>query len=279
METRIYSNNTKYSIRQILLESIKGFKSSFYLARQLAKRDIKSQHRQSILGIFWVLVPVVMNAMIWIFLQGTGVINLSETGIPYPVFVLIGTTIWSIFGECLNMPMTTVNSNRSILTKINFEKEALISLGFIKLFFNLTIKLSLILFFLIYFRILPSQTILLFVPFLIVMILLFTSIGVLLMPLGVLYNDISKLIPIGLQLLMYVSPVLYAVPKSGLMQKVMYLNPLTYLLIDIRNSLTGMPIANWMFWGVLVLVTFFLSLIAMVVYRVSIPIITERMSA
>ncbi|WP_418263886.1 ABC transporter permease [Flavobacterium faecale] len=279
METRIYSNNTKYNIRQILLESIKGFKSSFYLARQLAKRDIKSQHRQSVLGIFWVLLPVVMNALVWVFLQGTGVINLSDTGIPYPVFVLIGTTIWSIFGECLNMPMTTVNSNRSILTKINFEKEALISLGFIKLFFNLTIKLSLILFFLIYFQILPSQTIWLFVPFLIVMILLFTSIGVLLMPLGVLYNDISKLIPIGLQLLMYVSPVLYAVPKSGLMQKVMYFNPLTYLLMDIRNSLTGMPIAHWMFWGVLVLVTFFLSLIAMVVYRVSIPIITERMSA
>lgn len=261
------------------MDSIKGYVSSFYLAKQLAKRDIKSQHRQSVLGFFWVLIPVILNAFTWIFLQGTGIISLSPTGIPYPVFVLIGTTVWSVFGECLNLPINCINGNKGIISKINFEKEALITIGFIKLFFNLLIKFGMLFIFLIFFRITPSLTILLFIPFILLMIILFTSIGIIISPLGILYNDISKVIPIIMQFLMYMSPVLYAVPKTGLIQKAMHLNPLTYLLTDIRNTLTGMPIENGSFWLFFLLIALLLSSIAMVVYRISMPIITERMSA
>lgn len=279
LETRIYSNSTKYSIKQILIKSIKGYSSSFHLAKQLAKRDIASLHRQSVFGIFWVILPVVMNALVWIFLQSSGTIQLTPTNIPYPLFALVGTTIWSIFGECLNMPMSTINGNRGIITKINFEKEALISLGFIKIGFNLLIKLGMILFFIIYFQVVLTESILFFFPFLVLMMLFFTSIGTIISPIGILYNDISKFIPIGLQLLMYITPVLYVVPKSGLMQTIMSLNPLSYIITDIRNTLTGMSIENGFFWLGFLIVTLFLSLIAMVVYRVSMPIITERMSA
>lgn len=279
LETRIYSNSNKYSIRQLLLESLKGYKNSFYLAKQLAKRDITSQHRQSIFGIFWVILPVLMNALVWIFLQSSGTINLTATSIPYPLFVLVGTTVWSIFGECLNMPIGTINGNRGIITKINFEKEALITLGFIKVGFNLLIKLGMILFFILYFQVVPTVSIVLFFPFLLLMMLFFISVGIIIAPIGILYNDISRFIPIALQLLMYITPVLYVIPESGLMQKIMSLNPLSYIITDIRNTLTGMPIENGIFWLFFLLVTLFLSLIAMVVYRVSMPIITERMSA
>lgn len=258
---------------------MKGYRTSFHLAKQLARRDITSQHRQSIFGVFWVIFPVIMNAMVWIFLQSSGTIQLTPTKIPYPLFALVGTTIWSIFGECLNMPMSAINGNKGIITKINFEKEALISLGFIKIGFNLLIKLSMILFFILYFKVMPVSSILLFIPFLLLTMLFFISIGIIISPIGVLYNDISKMIPIGLQLLMYVSPVLYVMPKSGLMQTIMSINPLSYIIIDIRNTLTGMPVEDHFFWLGFLVVTLFLSLIAMIVYRVSMPIITERMSA
>lgn len=211
METRIYSNSTKYSIKEILLKSTKGYRSSFYLAKQLAKRDITSQHRQSVFGVFWIILPVIMNALVWIFLQSSGTIQLTPTNIPYPLFALVGTAIWSIFGECLNMPMATINGNRGIITKINFEKEALISLGLIKIGFNFLIKLTMILFFIIYFQVVPTISMLFFLPFLLLVMLFFISIGIIISPIGILYNDVSKFIPIGLQLLMYITPVLYAV--------------------------------------------------------------------
>jgi len=279
LETRVYSNSNKYSIKDILWSSIKGYKSSFYLAKQLAKRDVKAQYRQSVLGVFWALVPVLMSAFVWILLQMSGAIQLSATAIPYPLFVLVGTTVWSIFGECLTMSITTVNANIGIITKINFEKEALITLGFLKLMFNLLIKFALIVVFMLYFQVVPTTSLLFFLPLLLITMLFFISIGILITPLGVLYGDISRLIPVILQLLMYVTPVLYMMPKEGFLKTIMSINPLTYFIIDLRNSLTGMPIEHWTFWLGTLCVTLLLSILAMIVYRVSIPIITERMSS
>lgn len=279
METKTYSNSNKYSIRQILFESLRGYKNSFYLAKQLAVRDIRSQYRQSILGVFWGLVPVLSNAFVWIFLQSSGTIKLDSTNVPYPLFVVLGTTIWSLFSECLMMPISTVNANIGIITKINFDKEALISLGFIKILFNLSIKLGLILFFLIYFQIMPSSSFIMFVPILGLIMLLFISLGIILTPIGVLYNDVNKFIPFLFQLLMYVSPVLYLTPKEGYMEKIISINPLSYIIIDIRNSLTGMPIENWFFLLAIFIFTIILALFSLIVYRVSMPILTERMSS
>ena len=279
METRIYSNSNKYSIKDIIVSSLRGYKSSFYLARQLATRDLKAQYRQSILGVFWALLPVLMSAFVWIFLQASGAIQLTATGIPYPLFVLIGTTIWSIFSECLNMPIGTVRGNVNIITKINFEKEALITLGFIKLLFNLLIKFSLIAAFMIYFQVAPTTSILFFIPLLFITIFFFISVGILITPLGMLYGDVSRLIPIAMQFLMYITPVLYVMPKEGVLKNFMSINPLTYFIIDLRNSLTGMPIENFTFWFTILFVTLLISLLAIIVYRVSMPIITERMSS
>lgn len=279
MEIRIYSNSNKYSIKDILLSSFKGFKTSFYLAKQLARRDVKAQYRQSILGVFWALIPILINAVVWIFLQSTGAIKLSPTSIPYPLFVLVGTTIWSIFGESLNMTILTVKSNINIITKINFEKEALITLGFIKLIFNLLIKFGLIFFFMIYFQVVPTISFLYFFPLLIITMLFFISLGTIITPLGVLYGDVSRFIPIALQILMYVTPVLYVMPSDGFLKLIMNMNPLTYFIVDLRNCITGAPIEHWFFWICIFIITLILTIAAMIIYRVSMPILTERMSS
>ncbi len=278
LEKRIYTSSNSYSFWKIVKDSLKGYRTSFYLAKQLAKRDIKSQYRQSFLGFFWAIAPLLFNSMVWIFLQRTGTIQLTETNVPYPVFVLIGTTLWSIIGECINLTMQSVNSNRGIVTKINFDKEALITLGLIKFFLNFSLKLSLITLFLVYFQIVPSLQILFFIPLLLLSVVFFIIIGVLITPLGLLYNDISRLIPISLQVLMYITPVVYSMPAKGLMRELMLLNPLSYIITDLRNSLTGFAIENPVFWIGLLITTVVLGILALAVYRVSMPILTERMS-
>jgi lipopolysaccharide transport system permease protein len=278
LEKHIYTSSNSYSFWDVVKASLKGFRDSFYLANQLAKRDIKAQYRQSFLGVFWAIFPALINSLVWIFLQSSGTIAVTETNVPYPAFVLIGTTLWGIIGECINLTSQSVNANRSIITKINFDKEALITLGLIKFFFNFLIKMGLIILFLIFFKIVPSIDILFFIPLLFLSIVFFVAIGTLLMPISLLYSDISRLIPIGLQFLMYATPVVYAMPPDGLMRKIMLLNPLSYIITDLRNMLTGYSIENPVFWFFGLLVTIVLSIIALVVYRVSMPILTERMS-
>lgn len=278
LQQHIYTSSNSYSFRGIVKASLKGFKDSFYLARQLAKRDIQAQYRQSFLGVFWAIFPTLINSLVWIFLQSSGTITVTTTNVPYPVFVLIGTTLWGIVGECINLTTSSVNANRSIISKINFDKEALIALGLIKFFFNFLIKIGLIILFLVFFKIVPSIEILYFLPLLFISIVFFVAIGTLLMPISLLYTDISRLIPIGLQFFMYATPVVYAMPADGLMRKIMLLNPLTYIISDLRNVLTGHGLENPVFWVFGIVTTVLLSIIALVVYRVSMPILTERMS-
>lgn len=279
LETRVYQSAKNYSISSVVKESLQGYKQSFYLAKQLAKRDISAQYRQSILGVFWAIAPVIMNAFVWIFLNGTGTIKLAQTSIPYPLYVIIGTTLWAIFTDCILLTITSVNANKSIITKINFHKEALVTLGFIKLVFNLLIKFILVIVLILYYHIPISSSIIYFIPFMLISILALVSIGILITPIGILYQDISRAVPIVMQILMYVTPVVYLMPKTGFMKTLMELNPFTYLVVNLRNSLTGFPIENLPVLVIYAILSIVLFLVSIIVYRIAMPIITERMSA
>lgn len=279
LEVKIYSDSNRYKLTAVLKQSVQGFRRSFYLARQLAGRDIKAQYRQSVLGILWAVVPVLMTSLVWIFLQSSGTISLDSTGLPYPVFVLMGTSIWSVWTECFTLPTITVNANKSIITKINFDKEALITLGFMKMAFNFLIKISMVALFMVLYGVTPGWSLLAFLPLLLLTIFFCLSIGIFLAPIGILYHDIGKAIPVVMQLLMYVSPVVYSSPRTGLMKNLMQWNPFYYMMDDLRHCLTGGVIEHGVFWIVLLLITSFLLMLSLVVYRVSMPIITERMSA
>ena len=279
LETKTYKSNVNYSVYKILKDCLRDYRDSFYLAKQLAKRDVGAQYRQSFLGIFWAFAPVLMNASVWIFLNLSGTIKLTQTNIPYPLFVVIGTTIWTVFTECLLMSISSVNANKSIITKINFQKEALITLGGIKLILNLLIKFILVIALMLVYQIPITLSILWFIPVLFISMLAFISLGILLTPLAILYHDITRVIPVLMQLLMYLTPVVYVIPQAGFMKILMELNPLTYLITNIRNTLTGLPLENGFFLLTFASCAILLALPAMIIYRISMPIITERMSA
>lgn len=279
METRVYESSKKYSLIRIIGASFDGFKNSRFLARQLATRDLRAQYRQSFLGFFWAFAPILINAAVWIVLRGTGTVQLAETPISYPLYVVVGTTLWTIFTECLSAPILAVNGNKSIITKINFDKEALITLSIIKVSVNSLIKFSLVIALLLYYSPAISSSLLFFVPLFLLSVLFFLSIGVLLTPIGVLYQDIGRAIPMTMQVLMYVTPVVYMMPESGWMRTIMTYNPLTYIVTDIRNTLTGLPVEHWSVHIGIGVTGLFLALLALVVYRISVPIITERMNS
>jgi len=121
---------------------------------------------------------------------------------------------------------------------------------------------------------------LLLLPLVLVMAVVFgTSLGLLITPIGLLYSDVSRLISMGLSLLMYITPVVYGIPKTGVMKTIMTYNPFTPFILTIRDVAVGSSpeFLNY-FIGLtgLGIVLFFIGL---VIYRVSIPVIVERLSA
>ncbi len=136
LETRVYQKQNNTKIGRLFKESISDILSSRFLAKQLAVRDIKAQYRQSYLGIIWAFVTPLTTAFVWIFLNGTGTIRLTDTGVPYPVYAFSGTLLWSIIADAINSPTQSTNAAKGIMSKINFPKEALILSGIYKLLFN-----------------------------------------------------------------------------------------------------------------------------------------------
>ena len=280
LETKIYQKENNIKLTKLFKESLSDIYSSRFLARQLAVRDIKAQYRQSYLGIIWAFIMPLTTAFVWIILNGTGTIRVTDTGIPYPVYAFTGTLIWSIITDSINSPMGSTNSARSILTKINFPKEALIISGIYKLLFNSSIKIILLLVFVFFYCVGFHWSLLLFPVAMLGAILFGTTIGLFITPLGMIYKDIAKIIAMGLGFLMYATPVVYAIPKEeGIMKTTMELNPFSPLILTARDIVVGTSPEYLNYFIGLILICIPLFFVALLFYRISIPVIVERMSA
>ena len=275
----IYEKQRKINLVKLLGHTLTDFFGSHFLALQLTRRDVSAQYRQSYFGILWLFITPLASAAIWVFLNSSGTITITDTGIPYPVYAFSGTLIWSILLESINAPMASTNAARGIISKINFPKEALVLSGIYKLLFNSSFKVLLLVVFIFAFGV-GFHWSLLLLPLVLVMAVVFgTSLGLLITPIGLLYSDVSRLISMGLSLLMYVTPVVYGIPKTGIMKTIMTYNPFTPFILTIRDvAVGGSPEFLNYFIGLtgLGIVLFFIGL---VIYRVSIPVIVERLSA
>jgi lipopolysaccharide transport system permease protein len=152
-------------------------------------------------------------------------------------------------------------------------------MGFFNILINLAIKMILVVFVLFFFGLMPSISFVYFIPIFLSTVILFMSIGVLLLPLEYMLPDVARIKQYGLMFFMYLTPVMYMTPKEGILSNIMRWNPVSYVIDGLRNSITGLPVNDTMFFIVYGIVALGLFLIATVLYRVMSPIIIQRISA
>ena len=249
------------------------------LAWQLAVRDIRAQYRQAALGLLWAFILPLAHTITWIFLSEAGIVTVSDTALPYPVYVFTGTMIWAIFMDAVNAPLQQTIAAKQMLAKINFPREALVVSGIYQTLFNGAIKIVLLLVSLMFLGIYPGWTLIWFPFGILSLILAGTAVGLLLTPVGMLYTDIGKSMPLLMQFLMYLTPVVFPMPSSGWAATIFKINPMTPLVLTTRSWLTGLSpgyLGYFFFVNVLIIA---LLMMVWVVYRTAMPILIERMSA
>lgn len=250
------------------------------LAWRLAVRDISAQYRQTVLGLLWALILPMANTGVWLFLSGSGIISVSDTGlVPYPIYIFAGTMLWSIFMDATNAPLQQTVAAKPILAKINFPREALIVSGIYQTLFNAGIKVAILIPAIFLLGVHPHWSLLWFPIGVFSLILTGTVLGLLITPVGVLYGDIGKSFPLVMQFLMYLTPVVFAIPASGLPAAILKTNPLTPLIQTSRDWLTGIPPEFLGYFIMVNLVVTILFFVMWVIYRAAMPILIERMSA
>ncbi len=249
------------------------------LSRRLFRRDLSAQYRQSLLGVLWAFVPPIMTSAIFIYLQSRNVINLGDTDIPYPVFVIVGTLLWQMFSESLNAPLKSVTAAKPLLAKINFPRISLIISAFYLTLFNSGIKLLVLVGVFLIFRMPLTWGLLLSPVAILMLILLGLALGLFLTPFGMLYTDVATMLPILLSLLFFLTPVVYPPPTAFPLSILSVLNPISPLLIASRDLITMGTITNVIPFTVVSGLTIIGLLVAWVIYHVALPVIIERMSA
>ena len=280
MKTTVYTPDSSLANPLVMVKTmLADLWAGRELAWRLSVRDISAQYRQSFLGIIWALILPLSNTLVWLFLNGTGIVAVQETSIPYPVYVFAGTMLWAIFMDSINAPMGQTNSARGMLAKLNFPREALLLAGIYKTLFNASIKIALMLCVLPFFKVNPGWSIFLFPLGVFSLILVGTAIGLFITPVGMLYTDVGRAMPLFMQFIMYITPVVFPVPKGGLVSTLFSLNPLTSLILTSRDWLTGGSPEFLFSFMVVNAVAVVLLLVSWIGYRLSLPILIERMSA
>lgn len=253
----------------------------FFISRELIwtlfLRDLRAQYRQSLMGYIWLFVPPLVTTLIWFFLNNQKIIQV-ETDIPYPVFVLIGTCIWSSFVALVQKPLAGFLDGKPVFMKLRVPHEAFIASAVLRAVFELVIRVSILIPVLWLFKVSIPATAWLFPVALLSIVLLGTALGLLLIPIGSLYTDIGNGVRSFIGLLMYTAPVVFPVPPgSGMLATIMKWNPLTPGIALSRDLLTTGSM-QWLMPSLICsLVSIVIIIFSAFLIRITMPHLVARM--
>jgi len=200
----------------------------------LVRRDILAIYKQTILGPLWFFLQPILTTLTFVIVFAR-VGRIYNSDLPPLLFYLSGLVLWSYFSECILRTSTFFKDNNPILSKVYFPRLivplSLIMTNLVKLAIQLCVFLLIYAYFLISTSALkPNAGILLF-PVLILLIAgLGLGTGMIISSLTTRYKDLSHLTTFGVQLLMFVSPVIF--PAAN------YLHS-SYRLLIMANPMTG----------------------------------------
>lgn len=263
--------------------AIKSMARNFPQARALAwrmlLRDTRAMYRQSLLGYVWLILPPVATVLVWVLLNSSSLVNIDAGEVPYPLFVITGTVLWTAFNASVMAMQEIMGSARSMLSKINFPHEALIMTAFGKALMNSVIPVLLLIPALMLYGINPGVGWLLFPVGFFVILLLGCATGLVFVPIGALYGDVGRGIQLALRFGFFVTPVIYAMPDGGLTRTLLLWNPVTAPLVSSRSWLIGGEGVFAWETALVCLVSVIVLLMATIMFKVVMPHLIERLNA
>lgn len=214
------------------------------LVMLFVRRDFVAKYKQTILGPFWFILNPLISTLMYT-LVFAGIANIPTENFPPQLFYLSGIVGWSYFAACLNGTSSTFLNNAGIFGKVYFPRLVSPVSLIISSVVQLGIQLLLLAVFMIYYRLsgyeIELSSYVLYIPLLIINIaLLGLGFGIVFSALTTKYRDLSNFLGFGVQLWMYITPVIY--PASAVPEKyriLVFLNPVAPLIEAFKFVLIG----------------------------------------
>lgn len=207
------------------------------------KRDFVTVYMQTILGPLWFFIQPLLTTITFTIIFGN-IAQLSTDGAPKIIFYMAGITLWNYFSNCLTSVAGVFTANASIFGKVYFPRLIMPLTVVISNLMKFGVQFLLFLCFVTYFvlqgQIHPNAYILLMPLIILLMALIAMGIGLVLTAMTAKYKDLNQLITFGVQLFMYITPVIY--PSSSIPENYKWLvdlNPLVPLFDYMRYAYLG----------------------------------------
>jgi len=231
-----------------------------YLLGQLIKRDVLLRYRGAMFGVLWMFLSPLFMLVIFAFVFGQ-IFQArwpQQTGdLPFWISLYSGLIVFNIFAETVSRASGAVRSYASFVKKIVFPLQILPLVPLGAALVHGTFGFFLLLAALASIGGLHWQ-ILLFPLLLIPAVLFALGLSWFVAAWGVFIKDMTQIVPMFVQMLMFMSPVFYplsAVPVA--LQPIYQYNPLGVVIETTRSVITGLPV-EWGIWTM----TLGLSLVA-----------------
>lgn len=226
-------------------KELKEYKDLFFF---LAWRDIKVLYAQTILGFSWAILQPLIHIIVFTIVFGK-VAKIGTDGIPYFLFSTVAVVPWTYMSQAMTQSSQSLVVGQHILGKIYFPRLLFPLTSILAKLVDFGISLIIILFVLIYYKILPTWNLLLLPLLIIHMVCIATGVGLWLSAMAIRFRDVKYAMQFLTQILMYSAPIVYSASSIPDKWRLVYsFNPIVGTIEGFRACLLGSPVPWAYIW-------------------------------
>jgi lipopolysaccharide transport system permease protein len=244
----------------------------WHLLLQLSKRGIQSRYRGSVLGMFWSLLTPLLMLLVYSFVFS--VVFKAKWNHPgaedanFGVILFSGMIIHALFSEPMVLSSTSITSNTQYVKKVVFPLEIMAWSTIIVASFQALISFIILIVFMLFSGMAIHPTILLFPVVVAPLILFSVGLGWILSSLTVFVRDVAQLVGIVSIIALFISPVFYPVDRlPAIWQSLIYLNPISYIVDQMRRISIYGEMPDWTGLGIYTLVALLVAWLGLALFQ------------
>jgi lipopolysaccharide transport system permease protein len=205
----------------------------------LIGRDVRVRYKQTLIGLGWVILQPLTSVLAYSFMFSY-IARIPSEGVPYPIFLLTALLPWQFVARLATDGSQSVTVNANLVGKIYFPRLVLPLTVLGSSLVDLLVGLLIAILAMALFGYLPSVRILALPLLVVYAAMIGLAIAVLVAPLDVYYRDVRFAMPLGLQIVLFLSPVLYSVALVPERLRWLFeLNPIAVMANGVRWCLLG----------------------------------------
>lgn len=213
-------------------------------------RDLKVRYKQTVIGVLWAVFQPLITMVVFSVFFGK-LLGIPSGGVPYPIFVYTGLLFWQFFSEALSETANVLINNQAIITKIYFPRLILPLSSVLTKFVDFAIAAVILVGMMFYYGYVPHLSGLALLPLLLLITFMASlGLGLVLASLNVKYRDVRYILPFFIQLLLFLTPVIYPAGIAGKYSWILAANPMMGVIQSARAVLFGTTVLNWTLIGV-----------------------------